>query len=49
MWIIIKYKRSEYSLLLSQISKKIKDIKIYCPKLIYEKNNKFFTNYILED
>ena len=29
--------------------KKIKDIKIYCPKLIYEKNNKFFTNYILED
>ena len=49
MWIIIKYKRSEYNLLLSRLSKKIKNIKIYCPKLIYERNNKFFTNYILED
>ena len=49
MWIIIKYKRNEYNLLLSQISKQIKNIKIYCPKLIYKKNNKFFTNYILED
>ena len=49
MWIIIKYKKSEYNLLLSQLSKKIKNIKIYCPKLIYMKNEKFFTNYILED
>ena len=49
MWIIIKYKRNEYNLLLSQISKQIKNIKIYCPKLTYKKNNKFFTNYILDD
>ena len=49
MWIVIKYKKNEYELFKSELNRKLKKIKIYCPKLVYEKKNKFHLSNILED